>query len=98
MTGEFVIAGRQSPCVMSDCRNVIRAGERVYLFKKLEQQTVCLDCAKARWGYEPLEAAPSSTPAATSERIGFDSTKSILKSLQQANANDPKFRQSGGDR
>jgi hypothetical protein len=96
MTGIFATASRDSACVLSNCRNVIRAGELVYLFKSLERQMVCPECAKSRWGYEPSTTTPIVTRAAERERMGFDSTKSILQKLQKANANDPKMRAAGG--
>lgn len=100
MTGMFAKAARASECVSMHCRTVIQAGELVYLFMKHERQTVCLDCAEKRWGYRPSDPVPvTTTPTTHKPRIGFDSAKSILQSLQrQANANDPKLRQSGGDR
>lgn len=99
MTGKFAPSGRAGECVLSHCTTVIKAGELVYLWRGLARQTVCLECAKARWGYEPTSAPelPAATP--TPESIGFDSTKQILKSLQsKVNAGDPKLRQMGGDR
>lgn len=96
MTGIFTTAPRNFECITLDCRTVIRAGEPVYLFKKLERQPVCLPCAKRRWGYSPEDAPAASTPQTERASIGFDSTRSILKQLQaRANANDPKSRAAG---
>ena len=98
MTGTFAPSGRSGECVLPKCRTVIQLGELVYLWKGIDRQTVCLPCAKARWGYEPSDATPTSAPTSEKASIGFDSTRSILRKLQQANANDPKFRAAGGDR
>jgi hypothetical protein len=98
MTGEFVKAARASECISLNCRTVIQPGEMVYLFKKLERQTVCLDCAKSRWGYSPEDQPMPSSPAPERQRLGFDSTGTILRKLQHANRNDPRMRQAGGDR
>jgi hypothetical protein len=98
MTGIFATAKRPSACVLLKCGAVIHVGEVAYLFKSLERQTVCLDCAKARWGYVPSETTPIVTRAAERQSLGFDSTRSILQSLQQrANRGDSKLRQAGGD-
>lgn len=99
MTGTFARSGRSGECVLSRCGTSIKLGDLVYLWHGLERQTVCLACAKSRWGYAPTDAAPSSPAASSRERIGFDSTKEILRSLQaKVNARDPKLKQSGGDR
>ena len=94
MTGLFATASRDGVCVSLKCNTPIKSGELVYLFKKAERQTVCLSCAKARWGYEPSDVVPVSA-SSSRESIGFDSTKTILKRLQRANANDPKMRAAG---
>lgn len=94
MTGHFTRSGRTGPCVISDCKTLIHAGELVYLWKGIDRQTVCLGCAKSRWGYDPTDAPIVLSPAPARESIGFDSAKQILQSLQRkANAGDPKLRQ-----
>lgn len=99
MTGIFATAVRSGECISLDCRTVIRLGDPVYLFKKLERQIVCLSCAKRRWGYTPEDQpATVESPKPARESIGFDSTGAILRKLQQANRNDPRMRQAGGDR
>jgi hypothetical protein len=98
MTGTFARSARTGECVSERCSAVIQAGEMAYLWHGLERQTVCLACAKSRWGYEPSNVpivAPERPERAT---LGFDSTRAILKKLQQANAHDPKWKQAGGDR
>lgn len=99
MTGLFTRALRECACVSLNCNAPIKIGDQVYLFKKSERQTICLSCAKARWGYEPNQVASSPVSSSSSrESIGFDSTRTILKKLQQSNQHDPKMRQAGGDR
>ncbi len=98
MTGTFAPSGREGLCVLSECRNVIKLGDLVYLFKGIARSTVCLDCAKTRWGYTPSDATVAAPVPSSKTSIGFDSTRSILKRLQAANANDPKWKQAGGDR
>lgn len=95
MTGQFTRSIQTRTCVFGGCKNKIQAGDPVYLWHGLENHSVCPSCAKARWGYEPNQStAPS--PESGRESIGFDSTKSILKSLQQrVNEHDPKLRAAG---
>lgn len=98
MTGHFGAAPRQSVCVTLACSARIQPGAQVYFFRGLERQTVCLPCAKRRWGYTPDDVRPPRIDE-THEQVkplGFDSTRSILKSLQaHANRNDPKSRAAG---
>lgn len=98
MTGHFGASPRASVCVTLNCHFRIQPGAEVYFFRGLERQTVCLSCAKARWGYEPSMEVERVTPAPERQSIGFDSTGAILRKLQQANRNDPRMRAAGGDR
>ncbi len=94
MTGIFVKSPSLGQCVF--CPRSFVVGEVIYLWHKLEKQTVCGYCAKERWGYAPNNAPVLSAPPAEKSSVGFDSTRAILRSLQsKANQNDPKLRQSG---
>jgi hypothetical protein len=112
MTGAFVRCPRPSVCVSLNCSNRIVPGAWVYLFMNSDRQMVCIECAKRRWNYAPPEDTPAvllptKLPTTVSSFATFDRSvtggtlrKNILnkRELEQANANDPKLRQAGGDR
>lgn len=99
MKGTFSKVPRAGACAFLTCAVKFQPGDLVYLVRGLERQTVCLDCAKSRWGFTPESQVPSSkSQAREHQSIGFDSTRSILNRLREkTNANDPKLKQLGGD-